>query len=105
MHHDAGLLQSQKLLGIRQPEPARRLERLGHIRDLTGGTDAEHRAEANDQQIAVRHLDTSVHGVRVGYGMDAVALCEPCDTRGVGIPCGRSAGIWRDPFQVLARVM
>jgi len=52
MHHDAGLLQSQKLLGIRQPEPARRLERLGHIRDLAGGADAEHRAETNDHEVA-----------------------------------------------------
>ena len=50
-HHDAGLSQSQKLLGIRQPEPARRMERLGHIRDLAGGQDAEHRAETNDYEI------------------------------------------------------
>ena len=39
-HRDARLSQSQKLLGIRQPEPPRRLERMGHIRDLAGGTDA-----------------------------------------------------------------
>jgi hypothetical protein len=52
MHHDAGLLQSQKLLGIRQPEPARRLERLGHIRDLTGGTDAERHTKTNDHEMA-----------------------------------------------------
>src|SRR5262249_442661 len=40
-HHDPGLSQPQKLLGVREPEPARRLERLGHIRDLPGGTDAD----------------------------------------------------------------
>src|SRR5262249_43995933 len=45
------LPQSQKLLGIRQPEPARRLERLGHIRDLASGTDAERSAETDDHEI------------------------------------------------------
>src|SRR5262249_11161420 len=49
--HDTGVPQSQKLLGIRQPEPARRMERLGHIRNLTGGTDAERLAETNDHEI------------------------------------------------------
>src|SRR5262249_44917578 len=51
-HHDAGLPQSQKLLGIRPRQPARRLERLGDIRDLAGGTDAEHRVETNAHEIA-----------------------------------------------------
>src|SRR5262249_55630068 len=37
--HNAGLSQPQKLLGVRQPKPTRRLERLGHLRDLPGGTD------------------------------------------------------------------
>jgi len=46
-HRDARLSQSQKLLGIRQPKSARRMERLGHIRNLANGTDAEHSAEKN----------------------------------------------------------
>jgi hypothetical protein len=56
IHHspdqrDARLSQPQKLLGICQPEPARRVERLGHVRDLAGGTDAEHRAETNRHEV------------------------------------------------------
>src|SRR6516162_635644 len=50
-HHDTGVPQSQKLLGIRQPEPARRMERLGHIRNLASGTDAERPAATNDHEI------------------------------------------------------
>src|SRR5262249_31857541 len=50
-HHDTGVPQFQKLLGLRQPEPARRMERLGHIRNLTGETDAERRAATNDHEI------------------------------------------------------
>ena len=59
-HHDTGVHQSQELLGIRQPEPARRMERLGHVRDLAGGTDAEHRAETNDHQITKRPLPCDI---------------------------------------------
>jgi len=46
-----GYLNPQKLLGIRQPEPARRVEWLGHIRDLAGGIDGERGAETNNYQI------------------------------------------------------
>jgi hypothetical protein len=28
------------------------MERLGHVRDLASGTDAEHSAEKNDLQVA-----------------------------------------------------
>src|SRR5262249_19492750 len=50
-HHDAGLPQSQELLGVREPEPARRLERVGHIRDLAGGTDAKRPAATNVDEV------------------------------------------------------
>src|SRR5262249_35835618 len=50
-HHDTGVPQSQKLLGICQPEPARRMERLGHVRNLASGTDAERLAKANEHEI------------------------------------------------------
>ena len=53
-HHDAGLSQFQRLQGIRQPGSARRLEYMGDVRDLAGGTDAECRAETNDHEIARR---------------------------------------------------
>jgi hypothetical protein len=42
---------NQKLLGIRQPEPARRMERLGDLRHIAGGTDAERHAETNDHEV------------------------------------------------------
>jgi hypothetical protein len=35
-----GYLNLKSYWEFRQPEPARRLERLGHIRDLAGSTDA-----------------------------------------------------------------
>jgi len=50
-HHDAGLPQSQKLLGIRPRQPARRLERLGDLRHLAGGSDAGRSAATNDHEI------------------------------------------------------
>src|SRR5262249_53478347 len=53
-HHDTGLPQSQKLLGICPRQPARRLERLGDVCDLAGGTDAERRDETNDHEITKR---------------------------------------------------
>jgi hypothetical protein len=46
-----GYLNLKSYWEFRQPEPARRLERLGHIRDLAGGTDAEHGAEANAHEM------------------------------------------------------
>jgi hypothetical protein len=46
-----GYLNLKSYWEFRQPEPARRLERLGHIRDLAGSTDAEHGAEANAHEI------------------------------------------------------
>ena len=46
-----GYLNLKSYREFRQPEPARRLERLGHIRDLAGGTDAEHGAEANAHEM------------------------------------------------------
>ena len=50
-HHDTGVSQFQKLLAIRQPEPARRMERLGDLRHIAGGTDAERHAETNDHEV------------------------------------------------------
>jgi hypothetical protein len=46
-----GYLNLKSYWEFRQPEPARRLERLGHIRDLAGGTDAEHGVEANAHEM------------------------------------------------------
>jgi hypothetical protein len=46
-----GYLNLKSYWEFRQPEPARRLERLGHIRDLAGGTDAEHGAEAKAHEM------------------------------------------------------
>jgi hypothetical protein len=46
-----GYLNLKSYWEFRQSEPARRLERLGRIRDLAGSTDAEHGAEANAHEI------------------------------------------------------
>src|SRR5262249_34916024 len=55
-HHNSGLPQHQGLQGIRARQPARRLEYLGHIRDLAGGTDAERPAATNDHKITKRRF-------------------------------------------------
>jgi hypothetical protein len=54
------------------PEPARRLERLGDVRDLAGGADAEHRAEANAHEVKRPSLDH-----RVGKGEQFVRYRQP----------------------------
>src|SRR5262245_48138258 len=50
-HHDAGLPQFKKLLGVRKPEPTRWLECLGNICNLAGGADAERLTATNGHEI------------------------------------------------------
>ena len=59
-----GYLNLKSYWEFRQPEPARRLERLGHIRDLAGSTDAEHGAEAREDGAHLR-LNVVARGLAV----------------------------------------
>ena len=79
----AGLHQSQGLQGIRRGEPARRLEYVGHIRDLAGRADAVRTARAHRHEIArtlarseTLRFDNDLHSMAIDAAVTP-PRCEP----------------------------